>query len=302
MRNDLKVIILVGPPGSGKSTWCKNFLSKHSDYCRINRDDFRFMLKNSPVCEPHIEKLINDLQDTAIIKSLVANQNVIIDNTNLKAKYINDIIKLVKEYADVEFIVFDVSLQKCLEQNKLRDKVVGEDILKKMYKDYLVLKDSFVFQNIKRERTTFKTKTNYTTGLPEAVIFDVDGTLAFLNNRNEYDSDKVDRDIFNDIVGEHINFHISKGRKIIILSGRDDDAKILTKEWLDFYGVKYDYFFLREKNDIRKDKIFKKEVYDTYIKDKYNVLCVYDDRLSVLNMWYKMGLFTFNVNQGNKEF
>ena len=43
MRNNLKVIILVGPPGSGKSTWCKNFLSKHTDYCRINRDDFSLL-------------------------------------------------------------------------------------------------------------------------------------------------------------------------------------------------------------------------------------------------------------------
>ena len=200
MNQNLKVIILVGPPGTGKSTWARNFMSKHENYVRVNRDEFRSMLKNSYVCEHNIEKLINVLHNTTIIKSLVANQNVIVDNTNLKAKYINSITKLVKEYADVEFIVFDTSLNKCLEQDKLRDKQVGEVIIKKMYKDYLILKDSFIFQNIPKGRFTFNTKSNYQEGLEEAVIFDIDGTLAFTGNRNVYDIDKLDRDFFNDIV------------------------------------------------------------------------------------------------------
>jgi predicted kinase len=41
----LEVLVLIGIPGSGKSTWAKDFVSNNSDWIRVNRDDFRDMLK-----------------------------------------------------------------------------------------------------------------------------------------------------------------------------------------------------------------------------------------------------------------
>ena len=113
---------------------------------------------------------------------------------------------------------------------------------------------------------------------------------------------KVYKDELNDIIAEQVEFHRSKGRKIIIVSGRDAVCRKLTEDWLDMYCIKYDEFYMRPENDYRKDTIVKKEIYDNHIKGKYNVIAVYDDRLQVLNMWYDEDIFTFNVNQGNKEF
>lgn len=61
-------------------------------------------------------------------------------------------------------------------------------------------------------------------------------------------------------------------------------------------------FKKRKKGDFRSDEIIKKEIYDNHIKDNYNVLGVFDDRLKVIRMWEKEGLFVFNCNQGNIEF
>jgi hypothetical protein len=59
---------------------------------------------------------------------------------------------------------------------------------------------------------------------------------------------------------------------------------------------------MRPENDYRKDTIIKKEIYENDIKNNYNVLSVYDDRLSVCEAWHELGLFVFNVNQGMREF
>ena len=45
------VKILVGLPGSGKSTWAKEFIHKNPNYIRFGRDVFRFMLKDQPFCD-----------------------------------------------------------------------------------------------------------------------------------------------------------------------------------------------------------------------------------------------------------
>ena len=73
------------------------------------------MLKDQPVCEPRIELLINTIQDSVILDALAKGLNVVIDNTNLKKKYIEHFAKLVEPYASVEFRIFDISLDEALE-------------------------------------------------------------------------------------------------------------------------------------------------------------------------------------------
>jgi hypothetical protein len=60
--------------------------------------------------------------------------------------------------------------------------------------------------------------------------------------------------------------------------------------------------YMRKTDDYRDDTIVKRELYENYIKDKFNVVAVFDDRPKVLRMWRKLGLFTFNVAQHENEF
>jgi len=133
-------------------------------------------------------------------------------------------------------------------------------------------------------------------------MFDIDGTLALIKNRGPFSWDKVFNDDLNQIVSEHIKFHNSVGRKIILISGRDEVCRKETQDWLEFYGIPYDELHMRTKDDQRKDTIIKRELYENHIQGKYNVLCVYDDRLQVLEMWNNLGIFAFNVNQGLIDF
>ena len=62
----------------------------------------------------------------------------------------------------------------------------------------------------------------------------------------------------------------------------------------------FDYnLIMREKGDRRGDQITKKELYERYIKDNYNVLCVFDDRQKVVDMWREQGLLCCQVAKGD---
>lgn len=300
-KENLKILILVGIPASGKSTWSADYVRRNSDWVRVNRDDFRKMLKNAQMCEPKVEDMITDLMKVAITKCLMRKLNVIVDNTNLKQRYIKDFIDTFKYYADIDYRVFDISVDKAIERDNNREAKVGEGVIKKMHDDYKVLIDSFNFQPVKKVERDHLVP-DFSSELPQAVIFDIDGTLALMGDRSPFDWMKVYKDDVNDIVVEQIEFHRSKGRKILIVSGRDGVCRGVTEEWMEMYGIKYDAFYMRPENDYRKDTQIKKEIYQNEIEGKYNVVAVYDDRLQVLDMWYKEGIFTFNVNQGNHEF
>jgi hypothetical protein len=56
---------------------------------------------------------------------------------------------------------------------------------------------------------------------------------------------------------------------------------------------------MRKLNDNRPDDIIKKELYDQYIKGKYFVKFVLDDRDSVVRMWRNEGLLCLQVYYGN---
>lgn len=301
-KENLKILILIGIPGSGKSTWAKHFIRKNPDYVRINRDDFRTMLHDYTNDTPKMEDLVTKLVSYSVQAALSKKYNVIIDNTNLKVKYIEQFIKDFKYMADISYMVFDVSLQKAIERDKDRDRSVGESVIKKMYEDYKNLIDSFHFQPIEKVINRKHVIPSFELRLPECVIFDIDGTLALIGDRSPYDAMSSYKDDLNRIVAEQVEHHRSKGRTIILMSGREEMSRKITEEWMELYGVKFDHFFMRSDNDYRSDVIVKKELFNNHIKDNYNTICVYDDRLSICKLYYELGVFVFCVNQGLIEF
>jgi len=136
MKTNPKIKILIGVPASGKSTWAKDFVKANDNWTRVSRDDFREMLKNSGVVENKVENIINELVDATIEQSLLKKMNVIVDNTNLKDKYIQNIIEKFKFSADIDYQVFDISKDKAIERDRQRDKSVGPVVINRMYKEF----------------------------------------------------------------------------------------------------------------------------------------------------------------------
>ena len=135
-----KLIYTISPPGGGKSTWAKEYIKDHPRTLRVNRDDLRFMLMNSPVVPNHIEVLITELQTFLITKAFSMGYDVLLDTTNIRLRDINATKKGLPENTIYEAKVFDLPLETLLEREKIRDKPVGEDVVKRMYEDFQTLK------------------------------------------------------------------------------------------------------------------------------------------------------------------
>jgi hypothetical protein len=56
---------------------------------------------------------------------------------------------------------------------------------------------------------------------------------------------------------------------------------------------------MRKKGDFRKDSVVKKEIYEKYIKDNFNILFCLDDRNQVVNMWREIGIKCLQVQDGD---
>jgi hypothetical protein len=146
------------------------------------------------------------------------------------------------------------------------------------------------------------------------IIFDLDGTLALIDERRKISTKKnkkIDWDVFfnpkniqldqpNFPVIETLNSLKEKGFKIFILSGRLDTTKEATLNWLNNNAVKFDKLQMRE-NTPQSKYISDVELKQNWLSEigKENVLCVFDDRDKLVDMWRKNGLVCFQVANGD---
>ena len=324
----IKVEMLVGIPGSGKSTYAKQIVAKDpSNWVRVNNDDLRAMM-NGSVWSADYEKMVTDARNYLIRDALKRGKNVIIDNLNLNRRHFDDVCKIAKSVnADIQVFekAFYIELEEALERNAKREGAarVPDDVIKKWWKESG--KQQFKFFKPRVEIYTEQRGNNqaveapeYIPGLPEAVLCDLDGTLALIHGRSPYDASNCDiKDLPNVPVIETIKAHYNAGRKIIFCSGREDKYRPETIRFIEKYVTHIvnvscgggrdlpeefaiDYkLFMRKTDDFRKDAIIKEEIYQNEIEGKYNVLCVLDDRDQVVTFWREKGLTCFQVAPGN---
>ena len=133
--------------------------------------------------------------------------------------------------------------------------------------------------------------------MTDAYIFDIDGTLAIRGDRSPFNWSKVGLDTVNEPVRKVLD-RLEVDFAIIILSGRDGVCKKETEDWLKLHKIKYEELHMRPENNTEKDSIVKNRIYDD-VKNRYNIVGVFDDRNQVVEMWRSLGLTCFQVAEGN---
>ena len=285
-----KVIICKGLPSSGKTTWAEAFVTKNWNYVRVNRDTLRSLLGRE-FSKP-LENIVKTARDTLIREALVSHFNVVVDDTNLDpsvVKHLLEVVASVDPSIEIEIKYFNVELEECLRRNERRVNKVPAKVIVDMWERYLKPQSSHPSYYPHKE------------GLPLVVVCDLDGTLALKGDRNIYDYQKVGLDIPHKPVSSFLNFLANEGSvDFIFCSGRKRECRGETIKWIkDHIHCSHFLLFMRENEDNRKDAIVKVELWERYIKDKYNIWFWLDDRQQVVDALRKVGIPVWQVAPGD---
>jgi tRNA uridine 5-carbamoylmethylation protein Kti12 len=152
----LKLILMKGLPGSGKTTWAKLYQKDHPNTKRVNRDELRAMLDDG-VWSRENEEFVVEQEQFLVTMAWMNEYDVIVDDTNLAPKT----LAMWEEHAEnqkhvtcacgkergVEIIVQDftnVPLDVCLKRDAGRHgkQKVGAEVIKRFYNDYVKPKET----------------------------------------------------------------------------------------------------------------------------------------------------------------
>ena len=148
--------------------------------------------------------------------------------------------------------------------------------------------------------------------MKKAVICDLDGTLCDMDHRHHFivnpEKKKRDWEAFYAGMSQDkiyiwcysiISALANNGIPIIYVTGRSEEYRSQTMDWLRQYSCPINGLYMRPVKDNRQDDIVKKEIYDISIKPTYEVLFCLEDRSRVVQMWRSLGLVCLQVKEGN---
>jgi predicted kinase len=312
-----KLLLNVGLPASGKSSYAKGRVEKDKKLVRFNNDDLRSMMGVPANWSGDMEDIVRQMIVQGASAALKHGLDVIIDNTNL-TEGVQERWKQVALAHKSKFEIVDfrkVPVDTCIGRDRLRQHpdVVGRSVIETM-----ALKAGLIAFD-KRP----------------IVICDVDGTLA--NNtkgRSPYDESKVHMDEPYEVIVKWVNnlTHHSgycmecyralpapsvspldecpcvnprpvPEYQVIIVSGRSTRCAIPTEHWLSS-RLTYTRLFMRMGGDRRPDVEVKQEILNGILAKvpKEQISFVLDDRPSVCRMWKENGLTVYPVRGQVEEF
>lgn len=294
-----ELILLVGPPGSGKSTYAKSFDPMLHNY--INQD--------SQGKEQHLK----------LFKFAVENERtIIVDRMNFSKEQRNRYLIPAKEAGYKTKIIvlhqsYETCLKRCLErENHETIKTVRDarNALDFFFKKYERVEDNEADEVLRIWPQGEK---------PLAIVADLDGTLCNVEHRlhfvrgegkkdwpaffNGLSDDTVNgwcKDIL-DVYSKQICINPPKCRRtsIVLCSGRPDSHRKQTEEWLEKNNVGYEHLFMRSRSDFRSDDTVKEMIFEFEIKTRFQVYFWIDDRKQVVDKIRQHGIVVLQCAKGD---
>lgn len=277
-----ELVIFVGPPGSGKSTLAKRDFVEYQGFTYINQDSQG--------------KQHYDLFITAIDEG----KNIVVDRMNFDKGQRRRYLDIAKSRGySTSIICLFVPFQKCMEQCLKRE---NHETIKNQLDASKAL--HFFFSKFERPTADEADEIEYryerNASKAPAIICDLDGTLCNIEHRLHHvkQEKKNWKKFFDEMVNDDVNDWckqiLSKFREthnIVLCSGRPDDYRIPTWEWLqkNLWENPYMKLFMRQRGDHRQDNIVKEIILDFELIPRYHILFVIDDRKQVVDMWRARG-------------
>jgi predicted kinase len=299
-----------GVPGSGKSTYAKQWVIAAPNRVRVNRDDIRQELheqKHDYKAGTYYEPTLKDEERTTVIAhrrindALTASKSVLVDDTNLNLRY----YKAYHQIAATHGLVlghkdFPITLDEAKRRNSLREQPVPDFVIDRMYSN---LGPNGEFHHWDGDYTprAFVKPAEKLTG----IIVDLDGTAVDVRPIRHFVRGKYRNfDMFHrsslfcapnpEVIEMVVDAH-NNGFAIIVVSARVERYREVSEVWLNQHlPVPFSNMYLRPEDDNRPDFEVKHDILKK-IREDYSVAVAIDDNPFVRQNWTENGIRTVIV-------
>ena len=129
------LILLVGIPGSGKTTYAYKYIEEHPGTVHISSDKIRKELWGSEATQGD-NNVVFSRMHSRTIASLDFGYNVVYDATNVTRKDRASIISICPKFVKIEAHVIFAPIETCIERDAARKRTVGKDVIDRMLKRF----------------------------------------------------------------------------------------------------------------------------------------------------------------------
>lgn len=143
-------IMLVGVPGSGKSTFAKDLVNTKTKY--LSSDAIRGELYGDENCQNDPSKVFS-LMHQRTLEALREGYDVVYDATNITRKNRKTILEQLPVYVKKECIIVWAPIDVCIERDLNRDRSVGEKVIIRMLRSFEAPFYDEGFESIKIKNT-----------------------------------------------------------------------------------------------------------------------------------------------------
>lgn len=133
--NRPKLVLLVGIPGAGKTTYATKYIKENPNTIHLSSDSIRKELWGDEAIQGDNNEIFSLMHDRAV-EALNNGQNVIHDATNMTRKDRSYIIELCPKFVQIEAHIIWAPIETCIERDAARERTVGKAVIDKMLKKF----------------------------------------------------------------------------------------------------------------------------------------------------------------------
>lgn len=285
----MKLVLLVGPPGCGKSTYSTKYV----------RNGYTYVSQDLQGKEGHLN---------LFLEAINSKMDIVVDRMNFNKIQRDRYLVPAKELGyETEIVVIHESKQTCANRMKNRighptiaDEKSASQALNMFFSKYERVQDSEADHVARLYPEGDK---------PRYVVCDLDGTMCNIDHRLHYIQNggkkdwtsfysKIKEDTVNEWCQDIVQSMSDLCYGIVYCSGRPDTYEKDTREWIDEKNLPINHLFMRPRNDFRPDYVVKEVILDFELLTRFDIYFIMDDRRQVVDLWRRRGFTCLQVAEG----